>query len=353
MRQHFAATVKIVATAVIGLVAIGMPLSEVSVVHGATLLSDRYDRLSTSVAGATATHLIGLTVNELGTPLGSVQMEFCSNSPLFQMSCEVPVGFDLSGATLAAQTGNSGFSIHGSSTVNKLILTRPAALPEGSVSTYQLEDVVNPSAAGSYYLRLRTFPTEDASGEATEEGGVAFAINSGLNVETEVPPHLKFCAGTVINDYDCATATTFALDLGDFSTNFTSTAASQMVVATNADFGFSLTMSGTTLTSGNNTIPAINPGGAAVAGTSQFGLNLRANTAPLVGSEPTGPGVATISPGYNAPNVFRFVPNEVIVTSSGATDLRKFTLSYVANVSDDQAPGVYATTLSFICLANF
>src|SRR5690606_21712791 len=138
-----------------------------------------------------------------------------------------------------------------------------------------------------------------------------------------------------------------------FSTSSATAATSQFVLATNAGSGLTVTIPGTTLTSGNNTIQALSPNGVSSPGSSQFGVNLRANNSPSAGAEPNGPGTATVRPAYNTPNVFRFVNNESLVSTNTTSDNRKFTITYMANVSGNQAPGVYATTMSFICLANF
>jgi len=316
-------------------------------------MSSRFVRLSNAGVGATSTHVVGFTVTQLATPLGSVEIEYCSNSPVPGAACTAPAGFSLSGATLAAQTGNTGFVIDPSSTVNKLVIGRFPIIPVGGASTYQLNNVINPSSTGSYYIRLRTFSSNDGTGSPVEEGGIAFAINAGINITTEVPPYLKFCTSTTISGFDCSTATSFFIDLGEFSSSNATVASSQFVVATNAANGLTITAAGTTLISGNNSIPEIAAVGPSSPGTSQFGINLRQNSSPGIGAEPTGSGTVTASSDYNTPNQFKYASNSSIASTTITSDVMKFTISYVANVSTSQQPGVYATTLSFICLANF
>src|SRR5690606_25747303 len=109
----------------------------------------------------------------------------------------------------------------------------------------------------------------------------------------------------------------------------------------------------TTMTSGNNIISALAVPTVSVPGTSQFGLNLRTNTNPSVGQEVVGNGSSVPVPGYGTPNQFKFAHGDVVVSSPVADSNRKYTVSYITNISAAQAPGVYATTLSYICLANF
>jgi hypothetical protein len=353
VRKHIAASTKVLLAITLFVLSSGVTFVMPLKVHALPNMDNRFDRMSSAQASVSATHVIGFSVTEVTTALGSVEIEFCSNDALPGTPCTPSSGLDLTGATLSNQTGNTGFSIHPSSSANRIVLTRFPILPVGAASTYEFSDVINPDTVGSHFIRLRTYPTDDATGGATEEGGIAFAINTEVSVSAEVPPYLKFCAGVTIVAYDCSTATTFFIDLGEFSTSDATVASSEFVLATNAGFGLTVTIAGTTLTSGNNTIPELFPNGASSPGTSQFGINLRANASPSVGAEPNGPGTATVRPEYNTPNVFRFVDNESIATANTTSDHRKFTVSYVANISGAQEPGVYATTMSFICLANF
>jgi len=110
---------------------------------------------------------------------------------------------------------------------------------------------------------------------------------------------------------------------------------------------------GSSMTSGSNVIPAMAGGGPSVKGTSQFGLNLRANTNPVIGQEVTGPGVAGITANYANQNQFRFNSGDVLASTLGPDDFRKYTVSYIVNVAAGQPGGVYSTTLTYVCLANF
>jgi hypothetical protein len=322
-------------------------------VHAATSLGSRYLQLSSGETSAPATHVLGVTYLNTTDPLGSLEIEYCSNDPFPGTPCTAPSGLDLSGATLAAETGETGFVIDPASTANRLLLTRTAAVPAGGLSTYEFEDVINPDTRGSYYVRLQTFSSEDGAGTALEDGGIVFAVNPPFTVTAEVPPYLKLCAAISISGFDCATATDFLIDFGEFSTASTSAGSSQFVVATNAEFGFTVSLAGNTLTSGSNIIPALTSPAGSIRGVSQFGLNLRDNSNPDVGANPTGPGTGSITADYAVPNLFKFRNGDAVVTSATTSSNHKFTLSYIANVSNSQAPGVYATTISLIALANF
>jgi hypothetical protein len=260
---------------------------------------------------------------------------------------------NVAGTVLTVQSGETGFSID-SVTSNKIILTRAVVAPVGGPSVYQFDNIANPSTQGTFYLRMSTYSSIDGSGAEIQDGGTALSIVSGLSVATEVPPYLKFCVSVTITGVDCSSATSYLIDIGELKTNDANKASWEFVVGTNAGFGYSVTMNGTTLTSGNNVIPALATQAASQPGTSQFGVNLRANSNPGIGADPTGPGTnGTIAPSYSTPNQFRFQTGDVVVSSTGSDDLHKFTTSFMTNVSQAQPAGVYTTTISYICLANF
>lgn len=322
-------------------------------VSAATGLSNRYDRISDSLINAIATHNIGFTFTNTTTPVGSVQFEFCSNDPIPGTPCTPPDGFDILSSDFSDQSGETGFTVSSLSSTHNIILTRTASVPTALVSEYTFDEVKNPSTRGTYYIRVMTYQSDDATGPTIEEGGIAVVANRPYTITTEVPPYLRFCTGVTINALDCSTATGSLLDFGEFSTSAAKSVSSQMVAATNAESGYSITLSGKTLISGNNIIPAMSTTGTSSPGVGQFGINLRANTSPLVGNDPTGSGIGSVTNGYNLANRYRFIPGEVIASSPKPSRDNKFTVSYITNISPEQKPGVYATTITFICLANF
>jgi hypothetical protein len=213
----------------------------------------------------------------------------------------------------------------------------------------------NPDVANhTYYVRLYAYASSNGTGASTEDGGIAFAVNNTLAINSEVPPYLKFCVATTISVYDCSTATGSFLDFGELSSVQPKFAQHQLVLATNAGYGLGVTVTGATLTSGNNTIPALATATASASGQSQFGFNLRANANPSIGADPVGPATGvSVAPAYAIPNRYMFNAGDTIITSTGSTDNYKLTASYVVNIAKQQKPGVYNTSILYICLANF
>jgi hypothetical protein len=287
------------------------------------------------------------------TMVGSVRLQLCSNTSLVDDSCIAPFGLDAINVNLDSQSGVSGFSYSPSdSTVNEIVLTRPPALQSNTMAQFTFTNIRNPSNAGSYYARIFTYASSNGTGPYTDAGGLAFVILPSLSVSTEVPPYLRFCLGESITNFDCTTTTEPFADLGNLTPTTTGAAQSQMVVATNAGNGYSMWVLGDSMTSGNNVITPM-PGGAALKGTAQFGLNLRANANPPIGQDPLGPGSGGVAAGYNQPNLFRFNSGDTLASSPNPDDNRKYTVSYIVNVPATQPGGVYSTTLTYVCLANF
>lgn len=315
-------------------------------------LGDRRLRLSNNNVGATSDYHLSFNLSTAGT-LGSIIIQFCTNDPLPTTVCIPPNGFDATGAVLLSQTGPGGFSIDPASTANQLVMSRTAAAePVGPVS-FHFTGIINPDTAGPHYGRIYTYATSDGSGPGSDYGGLAFSINDALAISALVPPYLTFCTGITIAGLNCANANGSYLDLGELSSSSARSGTSQMLVATNAVDGYNVTLLGTPLASGTNALNALTSNDVSRPGTSQFGLNLRANSSPTVGSNPGGPGVASPSPNYNQPNSYRFASGETIIANSVPDDVRLYTASYIVNIPAAQAAGVYVSTITYICLASF
>lgn len=285
-------------------------------------------------------------------PIGSIEIQFCGNSALLEDPCVAPYGLDALNANLVSQSGTTGYYMSPDSDVNRIILTQT---PSGSIAgtaSFTFENLVNPTDPESYYVKIFTYASNDASGSPIDFGALAFSINRGFDITAEVPPYLIFCSGVTISNFDCGSASGRQLNFGEFSPATSSMGQSQLVAATNAQAGYNIFVGGTTMTSGNNIIPAMT-GQQSQVGTSQFGINLRANTIPDIGLDTVGPGTGNPTAPYNQVNSYRFVNNAAIATAPNAQDYRKYTVSYLINVSDDQAPGVYSTTLTYVAVANF
>lgn len=319
---------------------------------GAAKLLTRSLEIGDSNPSANTFHEFNFTIATADS-LGSIEFEYCVNNPFVDAPCTAPNGLDLTSATIASQSGVTGFTIDGLSTANKIVLSRASApnLAFQAVS-YRFNNVINPSDDSTVYVRISTYSTEDATGPYIDEGSVVFAITPGVSVEGYVPPYLTFCTGLTVS-LDCTNTTGDFINLGELSKTSANFGSSQYSGATNDPGGFTTSVAGSTMTAGNKIIPALENPAPNRPGTSQFGINLRDNSSPNIGSNRSGPGTSTVMAGYNTPNLFKFVPNQVISRSLVSTDFNRFTVSYLVNASPSQPPGIYAATLTYIAVAAF
>jgi hypothetical protein len=93
-------------------------------------------------------------------------------------------------------------------------------------------------------------------------------------------------------------------------------------------------------------------------------MNLKLNTTPAVGAEvapsPDGTNLrGQAKAGFNTVNNYKFntATSDTVAASDfntpGATNSQVYTVSYVVNVTGNQAPGTYTTTLTYICTPTF
>jgi hypothetical protein len=311
-------------------------------------LIDRSLEISNPVVSATSTYNFTFTLPDT-TQVGSISFLFCTQ-PLDAIPCSAPSNIDTSNATLTQQSGETGFVI-GQQSTNMILITRIPAPTSSEQVQYVFNNIINPSTTLNFFIRISTFQTNNGSGAYTDFGAVATATTTGVSVRTQVPPILDFCTGLIITG-DCSTASGYFIQFGNFSSLNTANATSMMEVGTNASSGIVITVNGTTMTAGNYVINNLANQTPNTIGTSQFGLNLRANTNPVVGNDPIG-GSVVLAADYDVPNQYQFNNGDIIAYSSGPTDLAKLTASYIVNISKSQTVGIYDTTLTYICTASF
>lgn len=92
---------------------------------------------------------------------------------------------------------------------------------------------------------------------------------------------------------------------------------------------------------------------AAVPGTEQFGINIAANTTPLIGADPvqvpsdqTSFGV--VEDDYKTPNLFKYESGGVVAHSSSESGQTDYTISMIVNIANSTPAGNYDSDLSAI-----
>ena len=305
-----------------------------------------------------------------GNSVGSIQFLYCTTA---SGACTTPAGLDTTSSTLGSETGATGFVIDTADVNGSPYLTRTAAAVGANTPvTYQLQTITNPTTTNqTFYVRISTFTSTDTTGSALDTGTVAASTATPIVLNGTMPESLVFCTGGTVGLTagvpDCSTASSGSVSFNQlFSPTDTATATSQMAASTNAGSGYAITVAGPTLTSGSNTISAMTSTGFGIRGTSQFGLNLKANTVttstPAVGTEvaaaPNGTNYkGQAAANYNTVDQFKFNTGDTVANSAnggaGASDAQIFTVSYVVNVPGSQAAGTYTTTLTYVCTPTF
>jgi hypothetical protein len=214
---------------------------------------------------------------------------------------------------------------------------------------------VNPTdVSHSFAIRLSSYESTDASGPLINGGAVTGQVTNAIVIQTQVPPMLIFCFSRAVGDDCTSTDSTYYTDMGSLSPTQTLTAESQMAVGTNATQGFVITANGGPPAAGTNVIPGTTTPTISTKGTNQFGINLVANTDPIVGSNPQGTWANAITtPDYGVPNEYKYVPGDVVAYSPNVSLMKKFTVSYILNSSENLHPGVYSTTITFVASGRF
>lgn len=354
-------------------------------------------------------HFFTFTLGSANQSIGSIQFQYCTTAAdVGGATCVPPTGLDVSqaGTVLSTTTGVTGLTINKAS-ANVFYLTRtpnPVVAPgANAVVTVLVKNIVNPSTLGTFFVRVSTFASFDATGSPIDSGTVAASTADPIELSGVMPESLVFCTGKTVNTNtttnavgsvpDCSTATDGVIGFNKlFSPTDTAYALSQMAASTNAGVGYVISVNGPTLTSASNTISPMGalagPGIVPVRGTSQFGMNLVANTAAIsTGIDATNilfsdlrtqdpanspsPGMsANVFPsanaanfrgqpinGYDTQNQFKYVDGEVVAASNngtaGASDAQIYTVTYIANVPGSQPAGTYSTTLTYICTPTF
>ena len=136
-----------------------------------------------------------------------------------------------------------------------------------------------------------------------------------------------------------------SLSLGTLSTGATASTTHSLYLECNATSGVSVTFTGSPLTSGSSSIPAISATATVpTVGSSEFGFNAIRTSGSVSNS---------VAP-YNDPLRYAFGSGDRIISSAGPMGTQEqYTLKYIADMSSSQAAGTYSSAITYTALANF
>jgi hypothetical protein len=291
------------------------------------------------------------------TALNGITFEVCDAAT---GSCVAPGSWTNSGSAFGSLTYNgssqSGWALDNASGFLR-IKNNASTQVTSSPIVANFNNVSNQNTTNAtFFVRILTYTGDDYTGQL-DSGVVAASTAQQISVNINNPESLVFCVGTSITGQNCATIAGSSITLPDASTTATRSGTSVMAASTNGVTGYSITVSGSSLTcgtcSGSPTIAALASQTASAVGTSQFGINLKANTTPSVGANVSGTGSATATANYGTADQFRYVSGDSVSSAAAATNANTFTTSYIVNVSGSQAAGPYSATFTYTATAFF
>jgi hypothetical protein len=303
--------------------------------------------------GASSVYTVSMQYTTL-TSIGSLDLQFCVD-PIPGDPCDAPVGINASHAVLSSQSGETGYTIS-KETSDEIVLSRNPAVAQPNIeSVYVFSGIINPiSTTDSFSIRMSDYASTDASGPIVDLGSEETQLTSAIELETQVPPMLIFCAAQEVST-DCSTTDDNNYsDLGTLSSNDTLTTQSQMAAGTNASSGYVITANGTSMEAGSSIIGSPSTPTPSNIGTNQFGINLVANTSPSVGADPDyNSNIAQPTSNYSIPNEFMFQDGDVVAQSPHVSLVQRYTISYILNSSPSLQAGIYSTTITYVCSGRF
>jgi hypothetical protein len=288
------------------------------------------------------------------TALNGVTFEVCTTA---SGGCSAPGSWSNSGSAFTSLTYNgsaqSGWTLDNAAGYLRIKNNASAQSVSGPVVA-TFSTVTNPNTTNAtFYVRVLTFSGDDYTTQV-DNGVVAASTAAQLSLSASIDETLTFCTGTSgITNSSCTGATGSTVNFGTLSASATNTGVSQIGVGTNANSGYAITVNGSTLSSGGNTIAALAAQTASTTGSEQFGLNLRDNATPDFGTDPDGSGTAAPTANYNTADQYRFVSGDVVASKNGTDQFRRFHVGYIANIDTASQAGAYTSTLTYIATATF
>jgi hypothetical protein len=198
--------------------------------------------------------------------------------------------------------------------------------------------------SGSY--KSRAGVGETGIGNQT---GTLFQANSGFETTDEEYLDVNLTGGL--------------FDLGLMTSSTTKTFTTNFEVRAYIAHGYSARVVGPApqLLSSTPTGRSLSPmstRGPSVQGSEQYGLNLRANTTPAIGSPVQQIPDATFSFGYATADYdvldeYKYVDGDVVARSDKSSGYTKYFMSFIANVAESTSGGEYSTAHTVVVTANY
>ena len=251
-----------------------------------------------------------------------------------------------------ATDGNAATSEWGMSTTTTTItLTAPTEISGQITAGRCMRIQLGASAAGG--TNLITNATRAGSktiaytGTFGDTGTTTVEIldDDQVAVSAEVPQSITFTisSSTIAFGNLSSSNDRFANDSGGSDTE---DLGHMLTAGTNASSGYAITVTGATLTSGGNSIDAMDPVASSTLDSEQFGMRITASG-----------GSGAVSSPYDLATSYAYVATaattDEVATASGSSASTDYSLYYVANIASNTEAGTYTTALTYVATANF
>ena len=228
---------------------------------------------------------------------------------------------------------------------NVATYTAPGVVSAGTTLTLVATGLINPSSAGNQILTIGgTYDT----GEIT----VPIITDDQIVVTAKVDQTLTFDvidASDTDNAVGFGSLTTgairYANDAGTGNTSIEAGGASLVQIGTNASGGYSIDVTGETLTSGTDTIDALYTAAAPTAGQEEFGI-----TATIEAGTGTLAVESDYDTTYHLPDS---LATDLLASRTDPASADELGIQYVANIDAATEAGNYSTAITFTATANF
>jgi hypothetical protein len=201
-----------------------------------------------------------------------------------------------------------------------------------------------------------TYCSKQSAGETAvgNDVGTAYQAQAGFNVNRD--PSLTF----IVGDNQCPDFGSTSKNVGKLSTLTTSFTNINFSVKSYLASGYVVQTKGSApiYTSGTTHTLAVMSGGTSTIGTEQFGINLKQNTTPAAGNNPSQLPDATFSfgqasAGYNTADHYSYANGAQIAASAKSSGTSCYDITYIFNISNTTPAGLYTLNQTLVATSTF
>jgi hypothetical protein len=213
-------------------------------------------------------------------------------------------------------------------------------------TNYQInEDFIG--GGGNTRSTSPNYISQDTIGGGAAGGAAGTAFRSISGVQTTNDPTLTVQINSA------------SVNLGSLSTSLTRTGTASFDVLNYTSYGYLVKLLGNPPDNGNHTLTNMSSQAASATNTEQFGINLKANTAPTTfGAEALQVPDNTFSfgvaaTGYNTANQYKYVSGDTIASAPKSSGKTTYTISFIANISNNTPGGSYSGRQTLVVIGTY